>query len=175
MLAEARRTAPDGNAVTPRDWRAIWLSEGFALYAQWMWAVEVAGESNEGWLNWARERDRISRAEAGPPGNWDRNHFGENNVYVGPALMLREINRAVGNTEFLRPRPGLGPDSGGPVGGPGDVYRVRQPPHRPRLHRTHRPLAGFPHNPHLLTALTTGESLITPLGEPALLRGREGR
>jgi len=66
-----------------------------------MWAVEVAGESNEGWLKWARERDRISRAEAGPPGNWDRNHFGENNVYVGPALMLREINRAVGNTEVF--------------------------------------------------------------------------
>ncbi|HEX6310195.1 MAG TPA: M1 family metallopeptidase [Acidimicrobiia bacterium] len=32
-----------GNAVTPRRWRDIWLNEGFATYAEWMWAEHADG------------------------------------------------------------------------------------------------------------------------------------
>ena len=90
-----------GDSVTPRDWRAIWLSEGFAMYAQWLWAVDVQGESDAEWLRWARERDRISRSEAGTPGNWDPDHFAENNVYVGPALLLRALHQELGEDAFF--------------------------------------------------------------------------
>ncbi|MDH3396296.1 MAG: M1 family metallopeptidase [Acidimicrobiia bacterium] len=32
-----------GNSVTPASWKDIWLNEGFATYAQWLWAEHVGG------------------------------------------------------------------------------------------------------------------------------------
>jgi aminopeptidase N len=90
-----------GDAVTPRDWRAIWLSEGWAMYTQWQWAVDVEGASDAAWVSWARERDQVSRAQAGPPGNFKADHFGENNVYAGPALMLRALHEQLGDEAFF--------------------------------------------------------------------------
>jgi aminopeptidase N len=90
-----------GDAVTPTDWRGMWLNEGFAMYAQWLWSVDQRGESDAGWVRNARTGDQNSRPVAGPPGNPHPDHFGEHNVYFGPALMLREIHRAVGDDAFF--------------------------------------------------------------------------
>jgi aminopeptidase N len=90
-----------GDAVTPTDWRGMWLNEGFAMYAQWLWSVDQRGESDATWTREARTSDRISRPVAGPPGNPHPDHFGEHNVYFGPALMLREIHRAIGDEAFF--------------------------------------------------------------------------
>ncbi|MGA6173798.1 M1 family metallopeptidase [Streptomyces sp. NPDC012600] len=32
-----------GNSVTPRTWRDMWLNEGFATYAEWLWAADHDG------------------------------------------------------------------------------------------------------------------------------------
>jgi len=90
-----------GDAVTPTDWRGMWLNEGFALYAQWLWAVDVRGQSDAEWARQARTGDQNSRPVAGPPGNPHPDHFGETNVYYGPALMLREVHRALGDDKFF--------------------------------------------------------------------------
>ncbi|MGE5827412.1 MAG: M1 family peptidase, partial [Micromonosporaceae bacterium] len=71
------------------------------LYAQWLWSIDEGTKSDTAWLSWARERDRISRAEAGPPGHPRPDHFAENNVYVGPALLLRELHLALGSDAFF--------------------------------------------------------------------------
>ena len=34
-----------GNAVTPASWRDIWLNEGFATYAEWLWVEHAGGPS----------------------------------------------------------------------------------------------------------------------------------
>jgi aminopeptidase N len=34
-----------GNSVTIADWRHIWLNEGFAKYAEWLWAERSGGRS----------------------------------------------------------------------------------------------------------------------------------
>ncbi len=34
-----------GDAVSPERWRDIWLNEGFATYAEWMWKEHDGGES----------------------------------------------------------------------------------------------------------------------------------
>jgi len=90
-----------GDAVTPKDWRGMWLNEGWAMYAQWLWSVDQRGDTDAGWVAWARERDGVSRPVAGPPGNPHPEHFGENNVYAGPAFMLHQIHRTIGDPAFF--------------------------------------------------------------------------
>ena len=34
-----------GNSVTPERWRDIWLNEGFATYAEWLWTAHRGGDS----------------------------------------------------------------------------------------------------------------------------------
>ncbi|NEE34320.1 M1 family metallopeptidase, partial [Streptomyces sp. SID7982] len=50
-----------GNSVTPKTWRDMWLNEGFATYAEWLWAADHDGvpvgesfdEAYEDDANWA--------------------------------------------------------------------------------------------------------------------------
>ncbi|MGW2210742.1 M1 family metallopeptidase [Streptomyces sp. NPDC001781] len=34
-----------GNSITPREWKDLWLSEGLATYAEWLWEEERGGRS----------------------------------------------------------------------------------------------------------------------------------
>ncbi len=90
-----------GDTITPTNWRGMWLNEGWAMYAQWLWSVDHGNGTDAEWAKWAVERDRLSRPVAGPPGNPHPDHFGENNVYAGPAFMLHEIRRAIGDQAFF--------------------------------------------------------------------------
>jgi aminopeptidase N len=90
-----------GDTITPTNWRGMWLNEGWATYTEWLWSVDKGWDTDAGWEDKARDGDMRSRPQAGPPGNPRPDHFGEHNVYLGPALMLREIHRAVGDAAFF--------------------------------------------------------------------------
>lgn len=91
-----------GNLVTPADWRDLWLSEGMALYLQWLYGVERHGDSLDETLAEAVARDAQLRAEAGPPGRYDRDKFAFPNVYVSPALMWHSLRIMLGENDFWR-------------------------------------------------------------------------
>ena len=98
-----------GDAVTPKDWTGMWLNEGWAMYAE----MDVDGRPG---VVYRRRVDRATpgptdavhpagRGSAGPP---KADHFGESNVYLGPALMLHEIHQSLGDDGVLRAWPGTG-------------------------------------------------------------------
>jgi aminopeptidase N len=70
------------------------------MYVEMLWTIDQGTATDARWVAIARTVDARSRAAAGPPGNPKPDHFAEENVYLGPALMLREIHRAVGDDAF---------------------------------------------------------------------------
>lgn len=90
-----------GDAVTPADWRDMWMNEGMAMYLQAMWEAQDRGvpvaEVIDGWAR----TEAAERKAAGPPGDYDPAQFGSGNVYYGPALMWQELRERIGDRAFL--------------------------------------------------------------------------
>ncbi|MEU0358530.1 M1 family metallopeptidase [Streptomyces cyaneofuscatus] len=82
-----------GNSVTPATWRDLWLNEGFATYAEWLWAADHDGvpvresfdEAYESDANWAF-------APADPPSPAD---LFEPPVYGRSAMVVHRIRLAM--------------------------------------------------------------------------------
>ena len=89
-----------GDEVTPDDWRDLWMSEGMAMYLQFVWQAETTGTPLEQLLTQAATVRAQSRKVNGPPATYDPRTFGEIQVYYGPALMWDEIRRRVGDDAF---------------------------------------------------------------------------
>jgi hypothetical protein len=66
------------------------------MYTEGEWVVDQGYVTRSRFIDYLREDDRQSRGEAGPPGHWKADHFAENNIYVGPALMLHQIRDQIG-------------------------------------------------------------------------------
>ncbi|MEU7748468.1 M1 family metallopeptidase [Nonomuraea sp. NPDC049158] len=90
-----------GDAVTPRTWRDVWLNEGFAMYFEWAWQADHGGSKLESYLRDARALDGRLRNQFGPPGHYQASAFGASNVYYGPAVMLHEIRKRLGDERFF--------------------------------------------------------------------------
>lgn len=89
-----------GNSLTPSRWKDIWLNEGFACYAEWLWSEEsgraTAHERAEEWReDLAAQPQDILLGDPGGPDMFD------DRVYKRGALCLHALRREIGDADFF--------------------------------------------------------------------------
>jgi aminopeptidase N len=90
-----------GDTVTTSNWNDLWLNEGWAMYAQYLFQNERDRVSENDFEKLLRAQDSSLRSRFGPPGRADPKDFGRSNMYVCPALMLHQIRKKVGDEVFF--------------------------------------------------------------------------
>ena len=90
-----------GNCVTVGQWSDIWLHEGFACYAEWLWAeaAGVATVPEEVAQHWRRLAAKPQDLVIGAPGAKD---MFDDRVYKRGALTLHALRCDVGDEAFFR-------------------------------------------------------------------------
>ncbi|MEO6793753.1 MAG: M1 family metallopeptidase [Mycobacterium sp.] len=89
-----------GNSVTVRRWRDIWLHEGFACYAEWLWSERSGGPSaDELAQRYHRKLAALPQdlllADPGPADMFD------DRVYKRGALTLHLLRGQLGDDDFF--------------------------------------------------------------------------
>ncbi|HEX2214924.1 MAG TPA: M1 family metallopeptidase, partial [Mycobacterium sp.] len=89
-----------GNSVTAKRWRHIWLHEGFACYAEWLWSEHSGGRSADEWARHYHQRladspQDLLLADPGPRDMFD------DRVYKRGALTLHVLRRRIGDDKFF--------------------------------------------------------------------------
>lgn len=89
-----------GNSVSLRDWRDIWLNEGFATYGEWLWS-EHLGEDDADTIAraaWDQLADRPKGLRLADPGP-DR--IFDDRVYTRGACTLHALRLTLGDDAFF--------------------------------------------------------------------------
>lgn len=89
-----------GNSVTLRQWRDIWLHEGFACYSEWLWSEHNGGDpaqahADRHWARLVELRQDLVLGDPGPELMFD------DRVYKRGALALHSLRAELGDDRFF--------------------------------------------------------------------------
>jgi len=89
-----------GNSLTPSRWQDIWLNEGFACYAEWLWSEESGGLSAAQQVSKAHSRlaglpQDLVISDPGPELMFD------DRLYKRGAITLHVLRQQLGDDAFF--------------------------------------------------------------------------
>ncbi|MFE2102854.1 MULTISPECIES: M1 family metallopeptidase [unclassified Streptomyces] len=92
-----------GDSVSLTAWKDIWLNEGFATYAEWLYSEQHGGDSAQKTFDALYARPANDGLWAFPPGDpgSGKNLF-DTPVYARGAMVLHELRKTVGDQDFFR-------------------------------------------------------------------------
>lgn len=90
-----------GNSVTVADWRHIWLNEGFAKYAEWLWSERSGGPTADRLAATAHRKlsSHPQDLRLSDPG---RKRMFDDRLYERGGLVLHAVRCALGEEAFFR-------------------------------------------------------------------------
>jgi aminopeptidase N len=104
-----------GNSVSVADWRHIWLNEGFAKYAEWLWSERSGGRSAQQ-LAAAAHRSLSALPQDLRLADPGRKSMFDDRLYERGGLAVHAVRCALGDDVFFRMLRGwLGLHRGGAV------------------------------------------------------------
>lgn len=88
-----------GDAVSPSTWKDVWLNEGFATYAEWLFLSERTGGPSAAHI--ARQLQPVPELDlpAGDPGSEELFHP---TVYLRGGMTLQALRERVGDDDFFK-------------------------------------------------------------------------
>ncbi|MEU6143036.1 M1 family metallopeptidase [Streptomyces sp. NPDC047081] len=96
-----------GDSVTPKTWRDMWLNEGFATYAEWLWDEDHGGDTAQQTFDALYKGDYYDDPAdnkaiwAFPPARpSSAAHISDSPVYDRGAMVLHKIRETVGDDTF---------------------------------------------------------------------------
>jgi len=89
-----------GNSLTVAAWQHIWLNEGFACYAEWLWSENSGGQSADQWARHYHQKlvsspQNLLLADPGPRDMFD------DRVYKRGAITLHVLRTTIGDDKFF--------------------------------------------------------------------------
>jgi aminopeptidase N len=92
-----------GDSVTPATWRDMWLNEGFATYAEWLWQDHQKGQGHVPIARSFAAAYDDPAEWAFPPGRpRSAADLSQPPVYGRGAMVLQRVRREVGDATFFR-------------------------------------------------------------------------
>jgi aminopeptidase N len=91
-----------GNSVSLWRWRDIWLNEGFATYAEWLWREHTGQETAASAFERYYGRPAGSPVFSPPPGDPGVHGLFSASTYMRGAMCLQALRTRIGDDKFFR-------------------------------------------------------------------------
>ncbi|MEV0614979.1 M1 family metallopeptidase [Nonomuraea sp. NPDC050404] len=90
-----------GNSLTVKRWKDLWLNEGFATYAEWLWSEHKGRKSAEATFQELRKRPENDPMWQYPPGRAKPDDLFNSSVYTRGGMTLHALRKEIGDDTFF--------------------------------------------------------------------------
>jgi aminopeptidase N len=90
-----------GDSVAVHEWKDIWLNEGYATYAQWLWSDHIGDGTVEDTFAFFYNLPETSSVWQPPPGDPGVDNLFGNSVYFRGAMTLHALRLTIGDSKFF--------------------------------------------------------------------------